>query len=141
MEFFISSTSGQSKQNDSIVTTQISLPTPVVTGASPERTNSKEANGHSREANHDVNDLTTQSPEQPKQLMSSAKPGDPLVVILDQSPDRSSEPTISPHQQGSGPLNVQASCQSKVSSDSTHSEAQQKSSGDILSVGTYWFVC
>ena len=122
-----------------MVTTHISLPRPMVTGASPEKSNSKEANGHSREANLDVNNLTTQSPDQ-KQLMSSAKPMNPPALTLNQPPDGSSEPTVSPHQQGSGPLNVQASRQSKVSSDSTHSEAQKKSSSDILGMH-YDIIC
>ena len=108
----------------------------MVIGASPERNDPKEVNGHSRETNLDVNNLTVQSPEQQKQLMSSAKSVNPPTSTLNQPPDTSSEPpTISPHQQGSGPFNAQASCTSKVTSDSAHSEAQQKSSGDLL--GTY----
>ena len=134
MSLFISSTSDQSKQNESMVARQISfnIPTTVVSGASPGRNNFEEQN---REANYDVNKPTVQSPEQHKPLMSSAKSGNPPASTSNQSPDSTSGITMSPQQQqqpGSGPLNVEASCSSKVTTDSGHSQAQQKSSGDLL---------
>ena len=120
-----------------MVASKISIPTTVVTGTPvtpPRRNNFKETNGQDREANYDVNEPTVQSPEQQKQLMSSAKSVNPPASTSNQPPDATVGITMSPQQQqpGSGPLNVQASCQSKVTTDSSHSEAQQKSSGDLL---------
>lgn len=113
----------------------------MVTGASPERNNFKETNGQNREANYDGNVPTVQSPEQQKQLMSSAKSVNPPVSTSNHPPDTTlGITTVTPQQQqqpGSGPLNVQASCPSKVTTDSSHSEVQHKSSGDLL--GMYWY--
>ena len=123
-----------------MVASQIFVPTSVVTGASPEKNNLQETNGQNRETNYDVNEPTVQSPEQQKQLMSSAKFEDPPTSTSNSPPDATLGITLTPCQQqqpGSGPPNVQASCTSKVSSDSTHSEARQKSSSDLL--GMYWY--
>ena len=134
--YLIISISGHLERPDSLVTAPVTLPSPVVTGTTPVVAGSSPEKhiheGESRKINLDVK-FTVQSLEQlHKQLMSSAKSENPQLLASNQSSDSSSEPTTSSQQQGSGPLNAEASRLSKVSSDSSHSEAQQKSSGDLL---------
>ena len=140
-DFFIS-------DGRSIVASTPLLPTPMVTGSSPEKINHKEANGQSREGNDDVTKVTAQSSEHQQHLLSSARSVNPPASVTNDQQYDLSEHTVSSQQQGNGPSNrsvsllsevtITGSTRSSTNSTRDRSDAPQKSASDIP--GMCWHV-